>query len=162
MFVAQSDVIGNIIWVIMFMIFMFFYPRLVLSQMIWKLEQSAEMLEAMTLSSRKLIIKATKRKVNKKLKESIKRFFEFFVIGPVNLDPYGIIKKFDVLIQQEKARFRYFVNQIAPNLDSEQKANLMMGLSAAISLNSLAKLIRHYVELIRKTKNIQLAMVLQM
>ena len=37
-----------------------------------------------------------------------------------------------------------------------------MGLSGGISLHTIAKTIRHYVELIRKTKNLQIAMLLQM
>lgn len=141
---------------------MFFYPRLVLAQMIWKLEQSAEMLEMMTLTATKVFMKGLKKKPDKKIKESIKKFLEFFVISPVSLDPYGIIKKFEVLVDQEKRRFIYFINQIAPDLDSEKQASLVMGLSATISLNQISKIIRHYVELIRKTKNIQLAMILQM
>jgi len=159
---VTGDVWSNVIWVIMFMIFMFFYPRLVLAQMIWKLEQSAEMLEMMTLTATKVFMKGLKKKPDKKIKESIKKFLEFFVISPVSLDPYGIIKKFEVLVDQEKRRFIYFINQIAPDLDSEKQASLVMGLSATISLNQISKIIRHYVELIRKTKNIQLAMILQM
>ena len=37
-----------------------------------------------------------------------------------------------------------------------------MGLSGAVSLHSIAKIVRHYVETVRKTKNLQLALMLQM
>jgi hypothetical protein len=87
---------------------------------------------------------------------------EFFVISPVDLDPYGIMKKLEYLINLEKDRFNYFVGQVAPKFDSETKANLTMGLSGAMSLYQLAKVLRHFVELIKKTKSINLAMILQM
>jgi hypothetical protein len=157
-----GDIWSNLIWVIMFMVFMFFYPRLVLTQMLWKLEQIAEALELMTIKASKIVLRGLKKKPSKKVKESVKRFLEFFVISPVSLDPYGIIKKFELLMDQELYRFKYFVNQIAPDLDEEKQANIIMGLSGAMTLNQLAKLLRHFVELIRKTKNIQLALILQM
>jgi hypothetical protein len=47
-------------------------------------------------------------------------------------------------------------------LDKEEQANLVMGLSGAISLYQLAKIVRHYVELVRKTKNLQIGMMLEM
>jgi len=47
-------------------------------------------------------------------------------------------------------------------MDEESKHNVRMGLSGAVSLNQVAKIVRHFVELIRKTKNLQLALVLQM
>ena len=59
-------------------------------------------------------------------------------------------------------RFDAFVDEVAPKAGKEEKENIKGGLSGAISLHGIAKIVRHYVELIRKTKNLQLAMVLQM
>lgn len=132
------------------------------TQIIFKLEKSAELLEAMSTKAEITVLKKISKKSDKKLKNSVKNFLEFFVISPVDIDPYGIIKKLEHLINLEKDRFNYFVNQIAPKFDSETKANLTMGLSAAMSLYQLAKVLRHFVELIKKTKSINLAMVLQM
>ena len=144
------------------LVFMFFYPRIMLSQIMWKLEKTAEDIERMSDNSKRFIINTISKKPDKRLKESVTRFFEFFLIEPVSLDPFGIIKKFDHLIKEEKDRFRYFVNQIAPHMNSEQKACLEMGLAGGINLHQIAKIVRHYVELVRKTKNIQIAIVLQM
>jgi hypothetical protein len=99
---------------------------------------------------------------DKKLKDSVANFFEFFVITPVSLDPYGIVKKFDLVVQTEKARFSYFVNQIAPDMDEEMKANTEMGLAGGIEMNTIAKIVRHYVELIKQTKSYQIALIIQM
>jgi len=132
------------------------------TQILFKLEKSAELLENMSTKAEMIVLKKISKKQNNKLKSSVKNFLEFFVISPVSMDPFGIIKKFEHLVKLEKERFMYFVKQVAPSVNSEEQANLMMGLSGAMSLYQVAKIVRHYVELIKKTKSINLAMVLQM
>jgi hypothetical protein len=145
---------GQLISILLFFVFIFFYQRIMLTQILFKLEKSAEFLEGMSTKAEMTVLKKISKKSDKKLKNSVKNFLEFFVISPVDIDPYGIMRKLE--------RFNYFVNQIAPKFDSETKANLTMGLSAAMSLYQLAKVLRHFVELIKKTKSINLAMMLQM
>jgi len=161
-FGGGGDWLSWIAWFVFMMVFFLFYPRIMLSQIMWKLEKTAEELEDMAESSKKFIIKSISKKAEKRIKEAVTRFFEFFVITPVSLDPYGIIRKLDHIIKEEKDRFEYFVDQVAPDFDSEKKACLRMGLAGGISVYEISKVVRHYVELVRKTKNIQIAMVLQM
>lgn len=152
-------------WVIMLAfwgVFFFFYPRLMLHQIMWKIERTAEELEAMSDNAKKFLINEISKTPDKKIKDSVANFFEFFVIPPVSLDPYGIVKKFDVIIQNEKQRFRYFVNQVAPKMDEEKKTNIQMGMAGGIELHMIAKIIRHYVELIKQTKSYQIALIIQM
>jgi hypothetical protein len=151
-----------VMWILFMAFLIFFYPRLMLSQILYKLERSAEEFELMTKKSKKFIISRVAKKPSKQLEQSIDRFFEFFVVSPVSLDPYGIVRKFEHIMQEQKKRFSYFVKQTAPHLDSERQANIVMGLAGGISMNEIAKIVRHYVELIRKTKSLQIAMVLQM
>ena len=153
---------SQIISMIFFLIFILFYSRIMVIQVLFRLERSAELLERMSSKAVRIVLKKISKKPNKKIRNSVKSFLEFFVITPVDLDPYGILKKIEHLLDLQKERFRYFVDQIAPKANSEDKANIMMGLSGAISLYQLTKLVRHYVELIKKTKSINLAMLLQM
>jgi hypothetical protein len=153
---------GSIIWVIFFLVMIFFYPRLIITQMLWRLSQSVKMLEALTSRGKKIVTRKISKKPSKKLRKSIDNFLEFFMIEPVSLDPYGIVRKIEhITILQEK-RFKYFAKQVAPHFNSEARANLTMGLAGAISLNQLTKIVKHFVELIKKTKNLQLAMLIQM
>ena len=151
-----------IIFMIFWVGFFFFYPRLMLTQIMWKLEKTANNLETMSNKSKGFILKEITNKPTKTLKDSINRFFEFFMIQPVALDPFGVVKKFDHLIRGQRARFKYFVVQIAPNLDREKQANIRMGLAGGITLHEIAKIVRHYVEMVRQTKSFQIAMILQM
>jgi hypothetical protein len=146
----------------MFMIFLFFYSRIMVQQILFKLEKSAQLLEKMSTKAEKTVIKKISKKPDKKLKKRIKNFFEFFAISPVGIDPYGLVKKLEHIVDLEKERFKYFVKRIAPDMETEKRANVMMGLSGAISLHQLTKLVRHFVELIKKTKSVNLAMLLQM
>jgi hypothetical protein len=153
---------GQIISIIMFFIFIFFYQRIMVTQILFKLEKSAELLEGMSTKAEMTVLKKINKRPNSKLKNSVKNFLEFFVISPVDMDPYGIIRKLEHLINLEKERFKYFVGQVTPGANPEEQANIMMGLSGAMSLYQISKLVRHFVELIKKTKSINLAMILQM
>ena len=128
---------------IFFIVFMLFYPRLMIAQMLWKLEQSAIMIERMTEKSKNMVIRKISKKPSKTLKNSVRNFLEFFAIPPVNLDPYGIVKKLEHVVNLSEDRFTYFVNQVAPKMGIDQKQNIRMGLTGAVSLNSVAKLVRH-------------------
>ena len=161
------DGLGGSIWsqvisLILFLIFIFFYSRIMVTQILLRLERSVELLERMSLKAEDIVLKKISKKPDRKIRRSVKRFFEFFVISPVDLDPYGLVRKLEHVIDLEKERFKYFVSQVAPSLDPEKRANIMMGLSGAINLYQLTKQVRHFVELIKKTKSINLAMILQM
>lgn len=151
-----------IIWIVFMMVFFLFYPRIMLSQIMWKLERTARELETLSDRSKKIVVKEITSKPSKTVKDSVSRFFEFFLIQPIALDPYGIVRKLDHMIQNQKKRFKYFVEQIAPKLNKEKQACIQMGLAGGITVHEIAKVVRHYVELIRKTKSLQIAMILQM
>jgi hypothetical protein len=143
-------------------LFGFVLPKVLVYQMTLKLENSVLKLENMFTKAQKMVLNKISKKPSKNLKEQIKNFMEFFAIPPVDLDPTGIVPKFDFLIEQEKERFKYFVEQIAPKVSKEERANLMMGLSGSISLYQIAKVVRHFLELTKKTKSQYYAMILQM
>jgi hypothetical protein len=157
-----GDAFSNMIWFVFFMVFMLFYQRIIVTQMLWKLEQTAEMLEGYTGKAKKIVTRKVTNNPSKELKEQINNFLEAYVIEPVNLDPYGIVKKVEHIMDLFDKKLKYFSKTIAPKLNEEEQMDLVMGLSGAMSLNQIAKIVRHYVELIRKTKNLQLAMILQM
>jgi hypothetical protein len=157
-----DNIIGNLIYFALFFVMIFFYPKLMVTQTLWSLEKVAIMLEGLTVTAKKIVTKKISKNPSKELKEAINNFLDFFVIEPVSLDPYGIVKKFEHLSDLSEKRFKYFVKRVAPKFNSEDQANLTMGLSGAVSLNQIAKIVRHFVETVRKTKNLQLALILQM
>ncbi len=156
---AGSDIVGTLVWFGVFFVFIVLYPRLMLSQMIWKIEASARKLEAM---SDKANAMAARKAGDRAKKSVIEEFTDFFVIEPSSLDPFGIVKKIDALIRQTEDRFDEFVDSIAGKKNDKEKQELNYSLRAAIGLRQLAKIVRHYVETAKKFKNLQIAMIVQM
>jgi hypothetical protein len=160
-----GDWLSNILWFLVLMVFFYFYPKLLLYQAVTQLERKALMIENLTNRGKNIVIRKISKKSKKlrrEIREAVNNFLEFFIIQPVSLDPYGIIRKIEHMFNLSEKRFKIFVKEIAPKFDEEEQANIIMGLSGAISLNQISKLVRHFVELIKKTKNIQLALLLQM
>jgi len=157
-----QDIFSSLISFILLIVFFMFYPRLMIGQIMYKLDRTVTRLEGMSEKSKKFLIKEMGVKQTKELKESVDRFYEFFSISPVSLDTVGIIKKLDHMVREQKDRFDYFVNQTLPKASSDKKANIEMGFAGGISLYFVAKVVRHYVETVKKTKNFQIAMLIQM
>ncbi|MEM5793810.1 MAG: DUF1512 family protein [Candidatus Aenigmatarchaeota archaeon] len=154
------------IWSIIYLILIFVvlpivYLRLNYFQIVWRMEEIARAIDSYLAKAEEIIMRKITKKPSKELKESIRHFLEFFTIEPVKLDPYGIISKFEHISNLAEERLNYFVNQIASQSDAETKANLVMGLSGAMSLNFLSKVVKHYLGLIKKTKNFQLGLIFQ-
>ena len=156
----QSDggIAGTIIWFVIFFVFIFLYPRLMLSQIIYQLEKSASKLEKMSEKSVSNIAKSTSKKTKKSLKEKINNFLQFFVVMPSDLDPYGIVKKIDNTVRHMENRFENFTDTIT----SKDNQKINYALRAGVGLRQIAKIVRHYVELVKKYKNLQIAMVIKM
>ena len=154
-----TDIFGTLIWFGVFFVFIFLYPRLMLSQLIWQLEQSARKLEAMSEKANEM---SARKAGDRNTRKKIDNFTEFFVIEPSSLDPYGLVKKIDQLVRQTENRFVEFVDDIAPKKSALEKRQLDYSLRAAIGLRQLAKVVRHFVEMAKKFKNLQIAMLIRM
>lgn len=159
---GNIDYTTIIFYLFFFLVMPLLYLRMTYWQAIAKLEMVSVALEKMTADAKKIILKKISTNPDAKTRNEVSGFMEFFVIEPVNLDPYGIIGKIEHLINLEEEKFKGFVEKNAPQLDEEEQANLVMGISGAISLNQISKIVRHIVELTKKTKNGQLAMIYQM
>jgi hypothetical protein len=151
-------------WIIFIGIFMFVVPKLYFYQMFAKVEASARKLEDISKKGQKEVVTvaASYGKDKKQARKLLKRFVDFFVIPPVNLDPFGIMKKLEHLIHSSEDRFKDMSAEIAPKAGTEESMNVYMGLQAAVEINTIAKIVRHFVELVKKFKNLQFAMILQM
>ncbi|MEM7813683.1 MAG: DUF1512 family protein [Candidatus Aenigmatarchaeota archaeon] len=159
MLLNQGDIVGTIVWFLVFFIFIVLYPRLMLSQLIWKIEAGARRIEAMSERANAM---AARKVGERSAKKTIDQFTEFFVIEPSALDPFGLVKKVDQIIRQTESRFDDFVRTIGGKLPQKAQQELNYGLRAAISLRQIAKAVRHFVEMSKKYKNLQIAMVVQM
>jgi len=139
------------------------YPRLLLWQTVFLLESKLRELEEYSKASKNMVLRKISKQPGHKLRQMIDSFMSFFVIEPVSLDPYGVVKKLEHVLDESETRFERFVDKIAPaGATAVDKANIKYGLMGALSVTQIYKLIRHHVILIKKTGNLQIALVLQM
>lgn len=161
-FIGGGDIWSTIMWLVLFVLFMAFGPKMMAAQYIMKLEKEVSELEAMASKSRKHVLNFISKNPSPKIKSSVEGFMEFFAVPPVSTDPYGVVKKLDHIIKQSDKRFDYFVNQLVPEFSKEQKRDLKCALGGAITTHEIAKIVRHMVEIIKKYKMFQMAMIVQM
>ncbi len=163
-FIGQSWV-GQIVTMLFFLILFIYGPKIYFYKIINELEEVAKLLEGYTAKSVDLIIDVSKKHGGKKTKEArmtVERAMDFFMIPPVDLDPYGILNKVEHLIDRAEDRFLDITKRIAPKSDEVWQGNIVSLVKGGIGLNNIAKIVRHYVEFVKKTNNIQMAMLIHM
>lgn len=153
---------GSILSFVGFILFFYLYPKLMFWQMVWKLETDMKEIDAYRQQSEKYVLGKISKNPDKRTKDAVSNFMNFFISPPVDIDPYGIMRKIEHILNESERRFSYFVDQVAPDMSKDERANLRFALIGAIGVNQIHKIIRHYIITIKKTNNLQYAMMLQM
>ncbi|MEM2960369.1 MAG: DUF1512 domain-containing protein, partial [Candidatus Bathyarchaeia archaeon] len=83
-------------------------------------------------------------------------------IEPVSLDPTGIIRRLEHIIDVRDFRLKDEVKQMAPQADETQINNLANVLEAALALNQIYKIVRHYYLMGKKTLSFYVILQIQM
>lgn len=159
---GDNAFINFIMWILFFFVFGAIYPKMMLHQIIWKLEKDTRTLEGWGKKTTENVIRKMSKHPHKPLRDVIHNFLEFFTSWPVDIDPYGVVKKLDRTVQDQKDRFSLFVRQHSDEQDAEQRANLEDGLGGAWAVTYMAKVVRHFVEIVKKYKNPYIAIPIQM
>lgn len=156
---SPFDIIGILVIVLL----IFLIPWIVRVRALSRVEKAALELDGMVHELENFLIKISKEKGKPILDPSdkIKGFMEFFVVPPVDLDPNGLVRKFEKILDLSEDRFKQMVKEVAPLADTETKANIVMTLKATLAINDVAKQVRHNLELGRKG-NLQILLMLQM
>jgi hypothetical protein len=153
-----------IVGIIIFFVLILLLPRFLRMRIISNVTRVTQELEDMVSESKIILIKLSKDKgkSNSDPGPAIDNYMEFFVLPPVDLDPQGVVHKLQKILEMSEDRFQYMALNIAPNADPEWRANIIMTLKSTLALNSVAKMVRHNLELARKTGNLQILLMLQM
>lgn len=159
---GNNDWISSILWFLMFFIFLFFYPRMIIYQAITKIDKDISDLEKIAMKGEKKILRKIAKKPTKELKEKVRNFMEFFIGVPVDMDPYGIVEKIHMVIKHAEKRELGFVEEIAPHLSKEERMDVAAAIQHNAGIYQIVKILRHYLEIIKKYKIFQLAMLIQM
>ena len=153
-----------IVGIIIFFLLILFIPRFLRMRIISTVSRVTQELEGMVSDSKIMLVKLSKEKgkPNSDPGPAIDNYLEFFVVPPVDLDPQGVVHKLQKILEMSEDRFQYMAQTIAPHADPEWRANIIMTLKSTLAIHTVAKMVRHNLELARKTGNLQILLMLQM
>ncbi len=154
----------SIAWLLLFVVFMFYGQRFQMWNMLREVESSLFRLKLMKDEGRKIAI-STLKEIGKSKEDPTSRvdqFLEYVTILPVDLDPSGIVWKLEHILDVQEVRFKDEVRLMAPEAGEAQVNNLELMLGAAMALNLVYKVIRHFYVLGKKTKSLYVIMQVQM
>jgi len=163
----EGDPLGLIVSLLFYMSFisfMFFGQKIQLRIVLWEVSRTLVRLELMRSEARHLALKRIE-KVGKPKEDpthELDTLLEHFMITPVDLDPRGIVWKLDHLLDVRDAKFKDDVKRIAPEADETQINNLENLVEAALSLNSIYRVVRHFYLFGKRTSSFYLVVQLQM
>jgi len=158
--ITPFDIIGIIVVIILIIMI----PILLRMRINSSITSYTLEIENMVKESKKKLIKISVEKGNpvNDPTHAVDNFMEFFIVPPVSLDPNGVMDKFETILDLGEERFKQMTKTIAPQADDEWKSNITMTLKATLGINGVAKMVRHNLELSKKTGNLQILLMLQM
>lgn len=160
---AISQILSMLFYVV-FIVFLFYGQRIQMYVMIREVEGSLHKLKYMRDEGRKTAI-ATIKEIGKPQTDPsarVDRYLEYFMIAPQSMDPAGIVWKLDHVLDVRDARLKDEVKLMAPATDEAQANNLENTLEAAMALNYIYKVVRHFYIQGKKTLSLYTIMQLQM
>lgn len=156
--------IVQVIWVIVLIIIWIYGQRIQTALMLREIEGSLRKLKVMRDKGRQITINAIKEvsRSTEDLEARVDRILEHVDIEPVTLDPTGVIKRLEHIIDVREFKLKDEVKQMAPEADESQINNLANALEAAMALNQIYKIVRHYYLMGKKTLSFYIILQIQM
>lgn len=156
--------IMNVLFYVIFVVFIFYGSRIQTYVMIREVEGSLYKLKYIKEEGRKMAVETTKEigKPQTDPTAKVDRFLEYFTIAPQTLDPAGVVWKLEHILDVRDERLKDEVKLMAPAADETQANNLENTLEAAMALNFIYKVIRHFYLLGKKTLSLYIIMQIQM
>jgi hypothetical protein len=166
-FVAGTDIVSQIIYaasIMLFVVFMLYGQRIQMYVMIREVENSLRKLKYIKEEGRKKAIETIKEigKPETDPSDRVDRYLEYFTITPQSMDPAGIVYKLDHILDVRDTRLKDEVKLMAPASDETQINNLENTLEAAMALNFIYRIIRHFYIQGKKTLSLYVIMQIQM
>lgn len=161
---SQYSWIINLAFFAFIMIFSLYGAKIQMWQWLKQIQVGLLELKRMHLESRQIAIDTFKKFGSSEtdVTAALDRWLDYFTIMPVDLDPAGILKRLDHLLDERRDRFQEFVLEIAPQADSSTRQNLENTLEVSQVLHLVYRVVRHYYLLGKKTGSQILIMQVQM
>ena len=132
--------------------------------MLREIESAVLRLKSLRDESRRLAIDNIKIAGGNKIDPTprVDQVLEYFMILPQNLDPTGIVPKFEHVVNVREKRFKDEVKLLAPSISEPEGNNLEGVLEVALGLNTIYRVVNHFYLLGKKTMSLYTIMQVQM
>ena len=154
----------NLAFFVFIMILSLYGAKIQMWQWLKQIEAGLIELKKMALESRQASIDTFKEygKSEEDVAKELDRWLDYFTIMPVDLDPAGILKRLDHLLDNRRDRFQEFVKDLAPDASDSLRQSLENTLEVAQVLSLIFRIVRHFYLLGKKTGSQILIMQIQM
>ena len=157
---------GQILQVVIslfFILFIFFGQKITMRMYLLEIDRGLKRLDIIRGQAKDLSLKTIKDvgKPSFDPGAQLNVLMEQFLITPVDMDPAGIVGKFDHLLDVRDQKFKDDVRKIAPSADDAQVNNLENLVEASWALNTIYRIVRHFYLLGKKTSSFFIIIQLQ-
>lgn len=140
----------------------FFFPRIMIWQADRKMKSALIDLESYKNDSETLFLRNFVDTMNPRLEQKFESLKDFKFSAPTSLDPQGMVRKLELVLDTSENKFNRFVERNADTEDEERLADLNMAFKGVMGTHQIYKVLRHFRQLINKTGNIQIISLVQM
>ncbi len=134
--------------------------------MIWisEIERRLRKLEKMALESKDKLAETASSfgREKKGVLKDIESFTKYFIISPVDLDPAGVLKRLEYLLDMGKSKLEEYTSILAPKAKDSELDNFENMLLACVALDYIYRVVRHFLILGKKTQSTLIIMQIHM
>jgi len=160
----DSNPFMMLIWILPIILFVFYGQRIQLIITSRDIKKSLSELEQFRNDSRDELFYYIKLKLspNGDPTQKLDRFFDYFTIMPVDIDPYGIIPKIHYLVRSREDTTRKQVKSMFTEISTLEVTKIQNLLEIVTTLQLLHRIVRHFFLTAKKQNNYPLILPLQM
>ena len=161
---GDSNPFMMLIWFLPVLLFVFYGQRIQLIITSRDIKKDMAKLEQFRNDSRNELIDYVKQKLspNGDPTQKLDRFFDYFTIMPVDIDPNGIIPKIHHLVRSREDTTRKQVKSMFSEINTLEVTKVQNLLEIVTTLQLLHKVVRHLFLTAKKQNNYPLILPLQM
>jgi len=161
---GDSNPFMMLIWFLPIILFVFYGQRIQLIITSRDIKKDMAKLEQFRNDSRNELIDYVKQKLspNGDPTQKLDRFFDYFTIMPVDIDPNGIIPKIHHLVRSRDDTTRKQVKSMFSEINTMEVTKVQNLLEIVTTLQLLHKVVRHLFLTAKKQNNYPLILPLQM
>ena len=160
----DSNPLMMLIWILPIILFVFYGQRIQLIITSGDIKKKLAELEQFRNDARSELMQYVKKNLAAKddVTQKLDKFFDYFTIMPVDMDPNGIIPKIHRLIRSREDTTRNQIESLFSKIDTMEVSKVQNLLEIVTYLQLLHKVVRHLFLTAKKQKNYPLILPLQM